>query len=53
LQPAQLVTRRFALGDVMKAFGNAAKEGALKIILKNLPERRASHGRTASVPERE
>jgi alcohol dehydrogenase len=38
LQPAQLVTHRFPLGDVMKAydtFGNAAKEGALKVILKN------------------
>ena len=38
LQPAKLVTHRFALDDVMKAydtFGNAAKEGALKVILKN------------------
>ena len=38
LQPGQLVTHRFALDDVMKAydtFGNAAKEGALKVILKN------------------
>ncbi len=38
LQPARLVTHRFALDDVMKAydtFGNAAKEGALKVILKN------------------
>jgi alcohol dehydrogenase len=38
LQPAQLVTHRFALDDVMKAydtFGNAAREGALKVILKN------------------
>jgi alcohol dehydrogenase len=37
LQPARLVTHRFALGDTMKAydtFGNAAKEGALKVILK-------------------
>jgi alcohol dehydrogenase len=37
LQPGKLVTHRFALGDVMKAyetFGNAAKEGALKVILK-------------------
>jgi alcohol dehydrogenase len=37
LQPAKLVTHRFALADVMKAydtFGNAAKEGALKVILK-------------------
>jgi alcohol dehydrogenase len=38
LQPGKLVTHRFALDDVMKAydtFGNAAKEGALKVILKN------------------
>jgi alcohol dehydrogenase len=38
LQPSKLVTHRFALDDVMKAydtFGNAAKEGALKVILKN------------------
>jgi alcohol dehydrogenase len=37
LNPAKLVTHRFALDDVMKAydtFGNAAKEGALKVILK-------------------
>jgi alcohol dehydrogenase len=37
LQPAKLVTHRFALSDVMKAydtFGNASKEGALKVILK-------------------
>ena len=37
LQPNKLVTHRFALGDVMKAydtFGDAAKEGALKVILK-------------------
>ena len=36
LQPGKLVTHRFALADVMKAydtFGNAAKEGALKVIL--------------------
>ena len=36
LQPAKLVTHRFALGDIMKAydtFGNAAKERALKVIL--------------------
>ena len=41
LQPAKLVTHRFALGDIMKAydtFGNAAKERALKVILTN-PER--------------
>ena len=38
LQPNKLVTHRFALDEVMKAydtFGNAAKEGALKVILKN------------------
>jgi alcohol dehydrogenase len=38
LQPSKLVTHRFAVDDVMKAydtFGNAAKEGALKVILKN------------------
>ena len=37
LQPAKLVTHRFALGDAMKAydtFGNAAAEGAVKVILK-------------------
>jgi alcohol dehydrogenase len=37
LQPGKLVTHRFALGDVMKAydtFGNAAKEGALKVTLQ-------------------
>jgi alcohol dehydrogenase len=36
LQPAQLVTHRFAMSDIMKAydtFGNAAKEGALKVVL--------------------
>jgi alcohol dehydrogenase len=36
LQPARLVTHRFALGDIMTAydtFGNAAKERALKVIL--------------------
>ncbi len=38
LQPGKLVTHRFPLADVMKAydtFGNAAIEGALKVILKN------------------
>jgi alcohol dehydrogenase len=41
LQPGKLVTHRFALDDVMEAydtFGNAAKEGALKVILKNQRE---------------
>jgi alcohol dehydrogenase len=36
LQPAQLVTHRFAMRDIMKAydtFGNAAEEGALKVVL--------------------
>jgi alcohol dehydrogenase len=38
LQPAKLITHRFALDDVMKAydtFGNAAREDALKVVLKN------------------
>jgi alcohol dehydrogenase len=38
LQPAKLVTHRFALDDIMNAydtFGNAAKERALKVILTN------------------
>ena len=42
LQPAKLVTHRFALDDIMKAydtFGNAATERALKVILTN-PERK-------------
>ena len=36
LQPGKLVTHRFALSDIMKAydtFGNAAQERALKVIL--------------------
>ncbi len=36
LQPAKLVTHRFALGDIMKAyetFGHAALEQALKVVL--------------------
>jgi alcohol dehydrogenase len=36
LQPGKLVTHRFAMHDIMKAydtFGNAAKEGALKVVL--------------------
>ena len=40
LQPAKLVTHRFALDDVMAAydtFSNAAKAGALKVILKGRP----------------
>jgi alcohol dehydrogenase len=38
LEPKKLVTHRFAMKDIMKAydtFGNAAKEGALKVILTN------------------
>lgn len=38
LQPEQLVTHRFEMNDIMKAydtFGNAAKEGALKVVLTN------------------
>ncbi|MEP6921486.1 MAG: zinc-dependent alcohol dehydrogenase family protein [bacterium] len=37
LEPAKLVTHRFAMNDIMKAydtFGNAATEGALKVVLK-------------------
>jgi alcohol dehydrogenase len=36
LQPSQLVTHRFAMKDIMKAydtFANAAEEGALKVVL--------------------
>ena len=38
LQPSKLVTHRFAMNDIMKAydtFENAAKEGALKVVLTN------------------
>ena len=38
LEPHKLVTHRFALHDIMKAyatFGNAAQDGALKVLLKN------------------
>jgi alcohol dehydrogenase len=38
LQPQKLVTHRFAMNDIMKAydtFENAAKEGALKVVLTN------------------
>jgi alcohol dehydrogenase len=38
LQPKKLMTHQFQLDDVMKAydtFGNAAREGALKVILRN------------------
>jgi alcohol dehydrogenase len=38
LQPGQLVSHRFELGEVMKAydtFGNAARERALKVVLRN------------------
>jgi alcohol dehydrogenase len=36
LQPSKLVTHRFAMNDIMKAydtFGDAAKQGALKVVL--------------------
>jgi alcohol dehydrogenase len=42
LQPSKLVTHRFAMNDIMKAyetFGNAAKEGALKVVLTNAAPR--------------
>jgi alcohol dehydrogenase len=38
LQPSRLVTHRFAMRNIMKAydtFGNAAKGGALKMALSN------------------
>jgi alcohol dehydrogenase len=38
VKPEQLITHRFPLSEVMKAydvFGNAAKERALKVILTN------------------
>jgi alcohol dehydrogenase len=38
LQPKQLITHHFALGDILKAydtFGNAGREHALKVILTN------------------
>ena len=38
LQSHKLVTHRFAMNDILKAyevFGNASKEGALKVVLKN------------------
>ena len=38
LQPSKLVTHRFAMNDIMNAydtFENAAKEGALKLVLAN------------------
>jgi alcohol dehydrogenase len=41
LQPEKLVTHRFALDDIMKAydtFGHAAREGALKVILSTETE---------------
>ena len=42
LQPGKLVTHRFAMSDIMKAydtFGNAAKESALKVVLTNSRDR--------------
>jgi alcohol dehydrogenase len=47
LQPQKLVTHRFALNDILEAyevFGNAAREGALKVVLKN------DGAKTASAP---
>ena len=38
LEPSKLVTHRFPMSDIMKAydtFGDAAKEGALKVVLTN------------------
>lgn len=38
LQPSKLITHRFTLGEIIKAydtFGNAAKEKALKVIITN------------------
>ena len=38
LQPSKLVTHRFAMNDIIKAydtFANAAKYGALKVVLTN------------------
>jgi threonine dehydrogenase-like Zn-dependent dehydrogenase len=38
LKPSKLVTHRFVMNDILKAyetFGNAAKEGALKVVLTN------------------
>ena len=38
IQPSKLVTHRFAMKDIMKAyetFGNAARDGALKVLLTN------------------
>ena len=40
LKPKQLITHRFALADILKAydtFGNAGREHALKVILTNPP----------------
>ena len=38
LSPAQLITHRFRLPDIMKAydtFANAGRENALKVVLNN------------------
>ena len=46
LQPGKLVTHRFQLSDIMKAydtFENAAKEGALKVVLKSDGKREKEH----------
>ncbi|MGA3103729.1 MAG: zinc-dependent alcohol dehydrogenase family protein [Terriglobales bacterium] len=40
VQPKKLVTHRFAMSDILKAyetFGNAAKDGAIKVLLTNKP----------------
>jgi alcohol dehydrogenase len=46
LQPSKLVTHRFAMSAIMKAydtFANAAREGALKVVLtSDEPEIRTS-----------
>jgi alcohol dehydrogenase len=41
VQPKKLVTHRFAMSDILKAyetFGNAAKDGAIKVLLTNKPD---------------
>jgi alcohol dehydrogenase len=45
LQPAQLVTHRFAMSDILQAydtFGNAARQGALKVVLTSSGIQRSS-----------
>ncbi len=53
LHPAKLVTHRFALGDIMKAydtFGNAAQERALKVGTHSLALTGSSGQTTGSDP---